>query len=353
MYETELGQVVDDTYWQAIVTQGRWADTAPAPHDDGDELDDTPESQPAQSVDETISDADWHALEASFTRGDVMELQVIGYNKGGVLVEWRDTQGFVPASQLANPSVVTDDSERSEFLAGCVGDTLEVKVIELDRDKNRVIFSERAARWGGSCPDDILETLTPGDVCTGQVSNLCDFGVFVDLGGVDGLIHVSELSWQRIDHPRDILDAGEEIDVYVIDVDRERRRIALSLKRMQPNPWASVNERYEVGQIIESIITNVVDFGAFARVEEGIEGLIHVSELGDGDIPMHPRSVLDEGQEVRTRILNIDPQNQRMGLTMRGVSQTNSAESAESEPAPAESAPADAVIRDNGSTETH
>lgn len=353
MYETEWGQAADDNYWQAIVTQGRWADTAPTPHDDGNDLDDTEESQSAQSVDETISDADWHALEASFARGDVMELPVVGYNKGGVLVEWRDTQGFVPASQLANPSVVTADTDRSEYLAGCVGDTLDVKVIELDREKNRVIFSERAARWGGSCPDDILETLTPGDVCTGQVSNLCDFGVFVDLGGVDGLIHVSELSWQRIDHPRDILETGEEIDVYVIDVDRERRRIALSLKRMQPNPWASVTDRYEVGQIIDSIITNVVDFGAFARVEEGIEGLIHVSELGDGDIPMHPRSVLDEGQEVRARILNIDPQNQRMGLTMRGVPQNNGETSEESDTSPAESTPADAVVSGNGSKETH
>lgn len=348
MYETEWAEVADDSYWQAIVTQGRWAETAPNPDNSGGEFDNS-ESQPAQSINDTISDADWHALEAAFARGDVMDLPVIGYNKGGVLVEWRDTQGFVPASQLANHTVVTDDNDRSEYLAGCVGDTLEVKIIELDRDKNRVIFSERAARWGGSCPDDILETLTPGDVCTGQVSNLCDFGVFVDLGGVDGLIHVSELSWQRIDHPRDILEPGQDIDVYVIDVDRERRRIALSLKRMQPNPWASVAERYEVGQIIEGLITNVVDFGAFARVEEGIEGLIHISELGDGDVPMHPRSVLDEGQEVRARILNIDSENQRMGLTMRSVPQNTNTVSAETTHSAAESEP----VSDNGATETY
>lgn len=350
MHETEWGQAADEGYWQAIVTQGQWADTAPHAFTSVDGAENGAESD---GDDHAISDADWHALEAAFARGDVMELSVIGYNKGGVLVEWRGVQGFVPASQLADPTVISEDGDRSEYLADCVGDTLNLKIIELDRQKNRVIFSERAARWGGSCPDEVLETLRPGDVCTGQVSNLCDFGVFVDLGGVDGLIHVSELSWQRIDHPRDILEPGEQVEVYVIDVDRERRRIALSLKRLQPNPWASVADRYDVGQIITGTITNVVDFGAFARVEEGIEGLIHVSELGDGDVPMHPRSVLDEGQQVQARILNIDPQNQRMGLTMRGVPQNDAGASGDDGATQPDAARADVGFSEDGTAETH
>jgi small subunit ribosomal protein S1 len=148
------------------------------------------------------------------------------------------------------------------------------------------------------------------------VTNLCSFGAFVDLGGLEGLIHVSELSWGRVDHPSDVLEPNQSVDVYVLNIDRERGRVGLSLKRLLPDPWQSVEERYCVGQTVEGIVTHVVVFGAFARIEEGLEGLIHVSELAEGDF-LHPRNVVQEGDTVTARILNIDSARRRMGLSLR------------------------------------
>ncbi len=247
-----------------------------------------------------------------------------GYNKGGLLVEWEGMQGFVPISQLLEAPVQAGDCARMDYLAQLVEHPLKVKIIELERAHNRIILSQRAARWGECCPDSLLATLVPGDLCEGDVSNLCDFGVFVDLGGIDGLIHVSELSWRRVSHPRDVLQVGQRIKVHVIDVDHKRRRIALSLKRLQQNPWATVAARYHPGMIVQGVVTNVVEFGAFARVEDGVEGLIHISELaasGDGSGEMPALSV-QEGQRVHVRILSVDADNQRMGLSLRGVSDT-------------------------------
>lgn len=323
MFDPYGWSVEDEGYWHAIVTQGKWADTAPLSPANGRDL----QSRPFRSYDSgVVGDEEWRILEEYFNRGEVLTLSIVGYNKGGLLVEWEGVQGFVPASQLADCTKRLDESvsERMAYLAERVGESIKVKIIELDRAQNRIIFSERAAAWEGRCPDDIIEELEPGDICIGRVSNLCDFGVFIDLGGIDGLIHVSELSWRRVQHPRDVLKAGQEVEVYVIDVNREQRRIALSLKRLQNNPWATIAERYQPGQIIEGVITNVVDFGAFVRVEDGVEGLIHISELGAGDVPLHPRSVLTEGQRIRARILNIAPESQRMGLTMREVPQPGS-----------------------------
>jgi len=158
--------------------------------------------------------------------------------------------------------------------------------------------------------------LRKGDICEGRVTNLCDFGAFVDLGGLEGLIHISELSWGRVGHPRDLLTRGDVIKVYVMEVNQDRGRVALSLKRLQPDPWETVEQRYHVGQMVEGVITNVVDFGAFACVEEGLEGLIHVSELAEGQF-LHPRNVVQEGEHVRARILNIDGRARRLGLSLR------------------------------------
>jgi small subunit ribosomal protein S1 len=191
-------------------------------------------------------------------------------------------------------------ARRSE-LALRVGQTLRLRVIELDYEPKRA----RA---------NILSTLRSGDICEGQVTNLCDFGAFVDLGGVEGLIHISELSWGRVEHPRDVLRRGERVKVYVIDVQPEQGRIALSLKRLQPDPWATMAQRYRVRQIVEGVITNVVDFGAFARVEEGLEGLIHISELAEGNF-LHPRNVVREGERVR--VLSVDGSSRRLSLSLR------------------------------------
>jgi small subunit ribosomal protein S1 len=197
---------------------------------------------------------------------------------------------------------------------------LSLRIIELDAATNRLILSERAAQVRPGQRASILSTLSAGMTIEGVVTNLCDFGAFVDLGGVEGLIHISELSWGRVAHPRDILSSGRQVRVFIMSVDPEEERIALSLKRLQPDPWASVDKRYTVGQLVEGVVTNVVDFGAFACIEQGLEGLIHISELAEGQF-LHPRAVVQEGIRITARILNIDGPNRRLGLSLRGVQQ--------------------------------
>jgi small subunit ribosomal protein S1 len=227
-------------------------------------------------------------------------------------------QGFVPASQLSEIPQDRDPHERMSTLARRVGTSLTLRLIEVDEAQDRLVFSQRTAGSGAEAPGAILSTLSPGEVCRGTVTNLTSFGAFVDLGGVEGLIHISEISWDRIRHPSDVLHPGQEVDVHVMTVQPEERRIALSLKRLRPNPWTQVESRYVVGQVIDGTVTNVVSFGAFVRVEEGLEGLIHVSELAEGSF-LHPRNVVREGAEVRVRVLNVDTAKRRLGLSLRQV----------------------------------
>jgi small subunit ribosomal protein S1 len=207
--------------------------------------------------------------------------------------------------------------ERIAELARHVGRSLTVRLIEVDRSQNRLVFSERATQ-SEMTPAAILASLRPGDTCQGIVTNLTAFGAFVDLGGVEGLVHISELSWDRIRSPSDILKPGQEVEVQVLGVNPDEGRIALSLKRLRPNPWLGVERRYRVGQFLEGRVTNVVSFGAFVRLEEGVEGLIHISELAEGSL-LHPRNVVHEGDVVRVRVLNVDPVKQRLGLSLRQV----------------------------------
>lgn len=306
----------DESYWAALLQEGEEF-ASPAPRHARD-WEHSLEGLLAESGDRNSeqSRADWQAIEQIYRADQVVTLPVIGYNRGGLLVEWRSLRGFVPASQLIDFPAVNDGAARRHELAQRVGQSLRLRVIELDYEQNRLILSERAAQAQAGARANILDTLQRGDICQGQVTNLCDFGAFVDLGGIEGLIHISELSWGRVGHPRDILSRGETVKVYVMDVQREQGRVALSLKRLQPDPWATVAQRYHVGQIVEGVITNVVDFGAFARVEEGLEGLIHVSELAEGNF-LHPRNVVREGERVRARVLNIDGASRRLGLSLR------------------------------------
>jgi small subunit ribosomal protein S1 len=232
------------------------------------------------------------------------------------LVEWNSLHGFVPASQLAEFPATPNSVVRRNALIGWVGKTLRLRVIELNAEQNRLILSERAARVEAGERADILRRLRPGDVTRGFITNLCDFGAFVDLGGLEGLIHISELSWGRVGHPADMLQRGQEVNVHVLDVDRAAGRIALSLKRLRPDPWATVEQRYRIDDLVTGTITNVVDFGAFACIEEGLEGLIHVSELAEGHF-LHPRNVVSEGQEITARVLTIDSHARRLGLSLR------------------------------------
>jgi small subunit ribosomal protein S1 len=276
---------------------------------------------------------DWRKAEKLFEEGGVFEGPVAGHNKGGLLVYYGRIRGFIPASQLSGLSRRSSHDERMTMLSKMEGQKLLLKVIEVDRERRRLIFSERAAsrEWREQRKEELLDELQEGDIRPGTVRNLCEFGAFVDLGGADGLIHISELSWQRVKHAREVLGVGDEVEVYVLRVDRDRKRIGLSLKRLQADPWHIAEETYEPGQVVKGEVTNIVDFGAFARIEDGIEGLIHVSELSDGDFA--PRDLVREGEVLYLKILSIDADRQRMGLSLK---QAPSREEIEGDPAYAE-----------------
>lgn len=258
----------------------------------------------------------WDLALESYAQGRILELQVVGFNRGGLLMDLGDVRGFVPSSQLSNFPRRPTEQERAQEMSLYVGKTLRLKVIELDRAHNRLILSERIARPALSRGEQMLNSIQPGQQLTGTIRNVTDFGAFVDLGGVEGLIHVSEMSWQRVGHPRDVCTAGAQVQVYVIDVQREQRRVGLSLKRLSPDPWALAADHYKPGDTVQAVITNIVSFGAFARLPEGIEGLIHTSELAEGNF-LHPNNVVREGDTVCVRVMNIDPARQRIGLTLR------------------------------------
>ena len=262
----------------------------------------------------------WIDAQELANSGEIWEEEVIGYNKGGLVVPVEEIRGFIPASQVPGFPHGLSQEERLDRLSTMVGEKLPVKVIEINQRKRRLILSSTAAQraWRKKARKKLLEDLREGEVRTGKVSSLCSFGAFVDLGGADGLVHISELSWRRIRHPREVVSVGEEVEVYVLRLDHERQRIGLSLKRLQPEPWSLVEDKYELGQLIEGVVTNVVDFGAFAEVEEGVEGLIHVSELAEAPIS-HPRDVVKKGDLLLLRVIRIDVRRKRLGLSLKRV----------------------------------
>ncbi len=263
---------------------------------------------------------DWQWARELYETDDTVELSVIGYNRGGLLVEAQSLRGFVPVSHLVTFSPDASEGERTVQLANLVGTQLCLKVIEYDPDRGRLVLSERAAQAGPGKRAELLETLERGSQIHGTVTNITRFGVFVDLGGVEGLIHVSELSWGRVRHPADVVQCGQDVTVQVLSVDRDQGRVALSLKELMPDPWEGVEERYQIDDVVIGLVTNVVKFGAFVGIEDGLEGLIHVSELGDGSF-LHPRSVVREGEQVRVRVIHIDASARRLGLSLRQVPQ--------------------------------
>ncbi len=276
------------------------------------------------SLSRAMLEGDWQRATEMFEAEEVFEGTISNCNRGGLIVRVGRVRGFVPASQIASIRLPRGDSEeeRIEHLNELLDKKLRLKIIELDRRRNRLILSERAAmrEWRQEQKDRLLDDLQEGEVRKGTVSSLCDFGAFVDLGGADGLVHLSELSWSRVNHPREVLKVGQQVDVYVLGVDRDRKRIALSIKRLKPEPWSTVEERYEIGQLVKATITKITDFGAFARLDEEIEGLVHISELSEERIG-HPSEVVREGEEVDLRIIRIDAARQRMGLSLRRVNE--------------------------------
>lgn len=264
--------------------------------------------QPAVTV------VDWDLVQGLYERDEIISLRVQGFNRGGVLVQGEGIQGFVPISHLIEMPTCVGEDQRRTILAGYVDRLIDLKVIECDETQERIVLSERAALAGEGQRRALFDRLREGSVLKGRVTNVTDFGAFIDLGGVEGLVHVSEMSWGRVQHPSEIMNIEDEVRVMVLQVNEEISRIALSLKRLHPNPWETLSKRYNPGDIVTVTITSLTRFGAFARLEEGVEGLIHVSSM---KMPPNCRSVerfLDIGQEVDVRILHIDTERRRLGL---------------------------------------
>lgn len=265
----------------------------------------------------------WRLVQQAYESSEMIEAEVVDYNKGGVIVNVHGLRGFVPLSQIASLRGGTTNADEVEtHLRRLLHQHLPLKIIELNRRRNRLILSERQAvqEQRSRRKEQLIHELREGEVRHGRVTSLTDFGAFVDIGGADGLVHISELAWGTVGHPSEVVRVGQEVSVYVLGVDHERKKIALSLKRAQPEPWSRVTERYAVNQIVSATITKLTTFGAFARLEPGVEGLIHVSEMSDSHVS-HPRQVVQEGQRVAARILRIEPERRRIGLSMRDVEQ--------------------------------
>ncbi len=307
---------VDEGYWQAL-------------------LQDAEANVPGESSERTTTadrvgngsaprpiDQLWEAARQACDCDEILEVNVTGFNRGGLLVDWGGLHGFVPASHILNMPNVTDDDQRRAEFEKRVSQIVKGKIIELDRAHGRFVLSERLAYNDRTRVELLLADLQPGQRRCGVVTTVCDFGAFIDLGGIEGLAHISEISWGRINHPSDVLRSGQSVEVHVMTVDREQRRIALSLKRLCPDPWVTVPQRYQLQQLVEGTVTTVVDFGAFVRLEEGVEGLIHISELAEGNF-LHPRNVVHEHETVRVRVLSVDVSHRRLGLSLRQVHNGN------------------------------
>jgi small subunit ribosomal protein S1 len=260
---------------------------------------------------------DWIEAERNMESGAIVPVTVVQYNKGGLLCTYRGLQGFIPASQVVDLARAQARAH-TDALESFIGAEMMVKVIEVNRRRRRLILSERAAarEWRSQQRERLLAEIEQGQLREGIVSNLVDFGAFVDLGGLDGLIHLSELSWGRIDHPKDAVQGGQTVKVLVLNVDRERQRIGLSLKRTQEDPWISVQDRYHEGQIVSGTVTHLVKFGVFVELEPGIEGLVHLSELGESDMASLDETVR-EGMQINVLILGVDAAQHRISLSLR------------------------------------
>jgi small subunit ribosomal protein S1 len=272
------------------------------------------------SVYQALVQEDWQKAEKMLEEGEIYEGEISGYNRGGLLVPFGRIRGFIPASHTVGMPRGLKGEERRERLADMVGDKVGLKVIEVDRHRRRLILSQRQARraWQKIQRKRVMDNLSEGQTVAGTVTGITDFGAFVDLGGADGLIHISELSWRQVDDPREVVEVGDEVDVYVLNLDWDRTRIALSLKRLEPNPWSQVADHYEMGDLVEGTVSRVLDFGAFVQLGIGVEGLLHISEM-TGASQLSPTEILQTGQRVLVKIIGIDAHKQRITLSARQV----------------------------------
>lgn len=314
---TNVMPETDEGWWESVLAEEeqhaaiRPQAAAMKPTKPAVQAQEIPEELPAPAP--TV---DWDTARKLYAEDSILEIKVTGHNHGGLLVENDGLAGFVPFSHLVELAGREHETDRDACLDGYAGKTLNVKMIECVPEDGRLVFSERAALTAPGKRTELFHTLQAGDKVTGTVTNITDFGVFIDLGGVEGLIHLSELSWGRVAHPRHIVRLGQVIKVLVLDISAERNRVALSLKRLTSNPWENAETDFPVGKILPAVVTTVLSYGAFARLEAGIEGLIHASEMSLPD-NQSPRDFLTEGQPVQVSVLHVDPAHQRLGLSMK------------------------------------
>ena len=311
VYESPM-PVTDDGWWESVLAEDeRHAPSSPS----------RPPTHPPVRTEAKVEESnrvqpDWAQVQELYHHDQIVTLKVTGSNRGGLLVEGEGLYGFVPFSHLVEMAGRNDMPDREKTLGAYVGQSLRLKVIECVPEDGRIVLSERAALAEPGKRSELFHSLHSGECVQGTVTNITDFGVFIDLGGVEGLIHISELSWGRVVHPNQIVQMGQLLEVQVLDLSSERCRVALSLKRLQPNPWEKVATDFSVGQVLPAAITSILSYGAFAKLDLGVEGLIHASEmlLEEGQTA---KDVLHVGQPVQVRILHMDAVHQRMGLSLR------------------------------------
>lgn len=274
------------------------------------------------SVSQARQSEDWRLAEKLMENDEVWEGIVTDANRGGLIVPFGNLRGFVPASHVTGLSRGLNEEDRKNQMSNLVGSKVMLKVIEVNWKRRRLVFSQRDAQRDRreARKEVLLDKLQEGEIRTGVVSGLRDFGAFVDLGGADGLIHISELAWHRVKHPREVLNVGDEVTVYVLRLDEEGKRIGLSLKRLQENPWDIIETIYHVGQLVEGKVSRIAQFGAFVSLDPGIEALLHISQMGEPQ-PEHPSLVVHEGQSLLMRVISIEPDKQRLGLSLKEVTE--------------------------------
>jgi small subunit ribosomal protein S1 len=274
------------------------------------------------SYTKAAQERDWDRAAELLKNQDIYKTKIVGYNRGGLLAKLGHIRGFIPNSQLSRQHQARNKENAEKHFQSLIGGPITTKVIEVDRKRNRLIMSERAASQEirAAKRESLLAKLNVGDVCDGKVVNLANFGAFVDIGGIEGLVHLSELSWKRTNNPAEVLQVGDEVQVSILKIDQEQQRLALSIKRLQPDPWSLIGEHYRVGQLVEVTVTKITKFGAFAKLDDdyGLVGLIHISELSENHIE-NPHEVLKPSQKMMVRIIRIDTEQRQLGLSLKQV----------------------------------
>lgn len=300
--------IADDGYWDALFAEEEQY-VFPVNLEEGDDGEERPFPP------NTCTDS-WQLAQTHYDDSTPITTTVSGYNRGGLLIQWNNLAGFIPSSHLVDLPFSDDDAAKLAALAAYVDKEITVKIIRLEPESRQFVLSERAVQSADGHAEHLLETLQVGDIITGTVTNITNFGVFVDIGGMEGLIHISELSWSRVRHPSHILQVGAVASVKVLRIEPENERVALSLKQMKSDPWQTAEAHYHPDQMVTGAITHITSYGAFVLLEDQLEGLIHLSELAEGSF-MHPRNVVSMGETVTARVMTVDGDAKRLALSLR------------------------------------